>query len=56
MKTSASWRRKLRAKYNLSLTDSLQIAVAIQSKFEAFLTNDLQLKGRNSSGDNDDIG
>ncbi|NEP03796.1 MAG: PIN domain-containing protein [Okeania sp. SIO2G4] len=35
---------QIRAKYNLSLTDSLQIAVAIQSKCEAFLTNDLQLK------------
>ncbi|MGB3513332.1 MAG: type II toxin-antitoxin system VapC family toxin [Microcoleaceae cyanobacterium] len=35
---------QMRGKYNLSLTDSLQIAVAIQSECEAFLTNDLQLK------------
>lgn len=35
---------ELRVKYNLKLPDALQIAVAIQSKCEAFLTNDLQLK------------
>ena len=35
---------QMRARYNLSLTDSLQIATAIQSNCDAFLTNDLQLK------------
>ena len=34
----------MRARYNLSLTDALQIATAIQSDCDAFLTNDLQLK------------
>lgn len=35
---------KLRVKYNLSLTDAIQIATAIESNCEAFLTNDVQLK------------
>jgi len=35
---------QMRARYNLSLTDALQIATAIQSGCDAFLTNDLQLK------------
>lgn len=35
---------KMRAKYNLSLPDSLQIATAIQAGCDTFLTNDLQLK------------
>ena len=35
---------QMRARYNLSLTDALQIATAIQSNCDAFLTNDLQLK------------
>ena len=35
---------KLRAQYNLRLPDSLQIATAITSGCQAFLTNDSQLK------------
>lgn len=35
---------EIRAKYNLKLPDALQIATAIASKCEAFLTNDVQLK------------
>jgi predicted nucleic acid-binding protein len=35
---------RLRAQYNLRLPDSLQIATAITSGCEAFLTNDSQLK------------
>lgn len=35
---------QLRVKYNLKLTDALQIATAIASGCEAFLTNDAQLK------------
>jgi predicted nucleic acid-binding protein len=35
---------QLRAKYNLALLDSLQISVAIISKCDVFLTNDIQLK------------
>jgi len=34
----------LRARYNLPLTDALQIAVAINAGCDAFLTNDLMLK------------
>ncbi len=34
----------LRARYNLTLTDAFQLAVAIQSECEAFLTNDAGLK------------
>jgi len=34
----------LRARYNLTLTDALQLAVAIQSDCDAFLTNDIDLK------------
>ena len=34
----------LRARYNLTLTDAFQLAVAIQSECDAFLTNDLELK------------
>ena len=33
----------LRARYNLTLTDSLQLAVAIQAECDAFLTNDIDL-------------
>ena len=33
-----------RAKYNLKLPDALQIATAIVSNCEAFLTNDTKLK------------
>jgi predicted nucleic acid-binding protein len=35
---------QLRVKYNLQLTDALQIATALESRCEAFLTNDTQLK------------
>lgn len=35
---------ELRARYNLSLTDAFQIAVALQSGRDAFLTNDMTLK------------
>lgn len=35
---------ELRAKYNLTLTDAIQVATAIDSRCEAFLTNDIQLK------------
>jgi predicted nucleic acid-binding protein len=34
----------LRARYSLTLTDALQLAVAIQSEYDAFLTNDIDLK------------
>ena len=35
---------QLRVKYNLQLTDALQIATALEARCEAFLTNDTQLK------------
>jgi predicted nucleic acid-binding protein len=35
---------ELRAKYNLSLTDALQISTALTGSCEAFLTNDFRLK------------
>jgi len=35
---------KLRVKYNLSLTDAMQIAVALAAGCHAFLTNDIALK------------
>jgi predicted nucleic acid-binding protein len=35
---------QLRARYNLALLDSLQISVALVSKCDIFLTNDIQLK------------
>jgi predicted nucleic acid-binding protein len=34
----------LRARYNLTLTDAFQLAVAIQTECDAFLTNDIDLK------------
>ena len=34
----------LRARYNITLTDAFQLAVAIQSECNAFLTNDADLK------------
>lgn len=34
----------LRARYNLTLTGALQLAVAIQAECDAFLTNDIDLK------------
>jgi predicted nucleic acid-binding protein len=42
--TTADKAANLRARYNLTLTDAIQFAVAIQSKCDAFLTNDVQLK------------
>jgi predicted nucleic acid-binding protein len=35
---------QLRVKYNLTLPDALQLAVAIESNCDTFLTNDLRLK------------
>jgi predicted nucleic acid-binding protein len=35
---------ELRARYNLALADAFQIAVAIQTHCDAFLTNDVELK------------
>jgi len=35
---------ELRARYNLALADAFQIAVAIQTHCDAFLTNDIELK------------
>lgn len=34
----------LRARYNITLTDAFQLAVAIQAECDAFLTNDIDLK------------
>ncbi len=34
----------LRARYNLTLTDEFQLAIAIQAECDAFLTNDADLK------------
>jgi predicted nucleic acid-binding protein len=34
----------LRARYNLTLTDAFQLAIAIQAECDAFLTNDIDLK------------
>ena len=34
----------LRARYNLTLTDAFQLAIAIQAECDAFLTNDSDLK------------
>jgi len=34
----------LRARYNITLTDAFQLAVAIQAECDAFLTNDSDLK------------
>lgn len=35
---------EFRARYNLTLTDAFQVAVAIQAECDAFLTNDADLK------------
>jgi predicted nucleic acid-binding protein len=35
---------ELRARYNITLTDAFQLAVAIQAECEVFLTNDADLK------------
>ena len=34
----------LRARYNITLTDAFQLAVAIQAECDAFVTNDVDLK------------
>lgn len=40
----ASRAADLRARYNISLTDAFQLAIALESGCDAFLTNDLDLK------------
>jgi len=35
---------RLRAQYNLQMTDALQVATSIEAKCDAFLTNDVQLQ------------
>ena len=35
---------EIRAKYNLTLTDTIQVATALSSECDAFLTNDIALK------------
>jgi len=35
---------ELRARYNITLTDAFQLAIAIQAECDAFLTNDIDLK------------
>jgi predicted nucleic acid-binding protein len=42
--TTADKAADLRARYNLTLIDAFQIATAIQSGCDAFLTNDVDLK------------
>ena len=42
--TTADKAADLRARYNLTLTDAFQIAVAIQADCDSFLTNDSDLK------------
>jgi predicted nucleic acid-binding protein len=42
--TTADKAAELRARYNLTLTDAFQLAVAIQSECDTFLTNDIELK------------
>jgi predicted nucleic acid-binding protein len=42
--TAAEMAADLRARYRLLLPDALQIAVALEARCEAFLTNDLTLK------------
>jgi predicted nucleic acid-binding protein len=42
--TIADKAANLRARYNLTLTDAIQIATAIQAGCDAFLTNDADLK------------
>ena len=42
--TTASKAADLRARYNLTLSDAFQIATAILTGCEAFLTNDVELK------------
>jgi predicted nucleic acid-binding protein len=42
--TTAEKAAELRARYNLTLADAFQIAIAIQAGCDAFLTNDIELK------------
>jgi predicted nucleic acid-binding protein len=42
--TTAEKAAELRARYNLTLTDAFQVAIAIQAGCDAFLTNDIELK------------
>lgn len=35
---------ELRARYNITLTDAFQLAVAVQAECDAFVTNDIDLK------------
>ncbi len=42
--TTADKAADLRAHYSLTLTDAFQLAIAIQSGCDIFLTNDIQLK------------
>lgn len=42
--TTADLAAEMRARYNLALADAFQIAVAIQTQCDAFLTNDMELK------------
>jgi predicted nucleic acid-binding protein len=42
--TTADKAAELRVRYNVTLTDALQLAVAIQSGCDAFVTNDVDLK------------
>jgi predicted nucleic acid-binding protein len=42
--TTADKAANLRARYGLTLTDAFQIATAIQTGCDAFLTNDVDLK------------
>lgn len=42
--SSAEQAAELRARYNLALTDALQVAAAIATGCDAFLTNDAMLK------------
>lgn len=44
VESTAQSATELRARYNLSLTDAFQIAVALAAGCDAFLTNDIALK------------
>jgi predicted nucleic acid-binding protein len=41
---TANLAAELRARYNLSLADAFQIAVALQNHCDAFMTNDIEMK------------
>ena len=42
--TAAALAAELRARHRLTLTDALQVAVAIDAQCDLFVTNDLQLQ------------